>query len=1478
MQKRLFPILSLLLLSVLLTINIPFGSGEPLGALAVQMQLASLDSTAESFNGTGRDELPDFATWRTRRQVNFVDGRVIVKLKPGVEPTIDSRGVLQTGQATLDATLTALGVETITPVFPLLTSSERSVHEPFSADASELARVYRLQLAPGSSLFEVIERLSADPYVVYAEPDYLAHAAFVPNDHRYSDQWGLAKIEAEAAWDVTQGSAAVTIAIVDTGIDLDHPDLADKLWINPGEIPGNGVDDDGNGYIDDIHGWNWVDNNNNPQDDIGHGTHVAGIAAAATDNAIGIAGTCPDCRLMALKVLDAAGQGSYSNIAAAIAYAADKGAHVVNLSLGGYGNSQLLREAVAAASEIAVVVAAAGNGNRQDRFYPAAYEENVIAVTATDPTDQKAAFANYGDWIDLTAPGVSIWSTMYNDTYAVWSGSSMAVPFVSGVAGLVYSHNPDWSAGAVRGHLLQTVDDIDAANPGYAGLLGVGRLNAYQSVTVAAVPELSIVDYAINGVPSGSPEPGSIVTMTVSLRNVWADASGVTGVLSTTDPYVTVINDTTNYGDIAGYSTVTNTAEAFGFSLSAAAPYNHAIPFELALSGDDGVYTETKLFTAAVSSGLEYVSGVISQDTTWTPEITYVVSGNTLVSEGVTLTILPGTIVRFANGRSLQINGILIADGTESYPILMTSTNANPAPGNWNLLRFSTTAGSAQVDENNNYLEGSLLRYTQIEYGMGVSLQGVTAFFDNVIFANNVGNTDGQTIGGANGPGALFVELYRYGTSDDVLVVQNSQFISNTSGGLIVHGYARRAIIHDNIFAYNGGQAVHVEMSTELTSVKANLFNDNNSCIAVGIATSSTIIEDNSFVKCRNPAISTGVGIDIMGGDPLIRRNLFSNSGTSIESSSYSVISGGNPIATSNTIAGSQVGSIFLVYSAVSRYGWNNLVRNWSTYDFYRHPSVQADVDASLNYWGTTDESEISARIFDYYDDFEPGKIVFMPILESPYLDAPGFLLNAALNEDILVGLGTFVLWLDFSKAMSTETLPDVSFGISPAYNTHIIPGNWVSPTHWAGSYNVTHYTGDGIQRVRVAGAIGSDDGIQIPEDTSFIFEIATIGATTVNAEPGYGYVDLSWAASELEIVAGYNIYRASESGGPYSRLNPSIVTETSYLDTSVTNGVTYYYVAKLLTTDLYEMDYSSEAAATPNDYTPPTTPIVVDEGSCTPYSDRLYASWSANDPESGISEYQYGIGSWAGGMDVINWTSAGINTEVTRTGLTLLQGVTYYINVRARNDTALWSAVGSSNGIQVKSGCPAVAFSADITSGYVPLTVQFTDETVGSALEHLWHFGDGSSSSEADPVHTYTSTGSFTVTLTVTGSVASNTRLLPNYITVSEPPPIQESFAVYLPLVAMQFGNSMAGQNPTPLQFTPGTTWWVHTVAQAGAISSSLLDVQVNETGGLLVSSRTKWRQKAKLNCSTTAEKRAPMAARFSRVRPVISSGPCRR
>ncbi|SDY76471.1 S8 family serine peptidase [Thermoactinomyces sp. DSM 45892] len=301
---------------------------------------------------------------------------------------------------------------------------------------------------------EAVEQYSKMPEVEYAEPRQLAHAFWEPNDPHIPQQYGLQKMQVPQAWDVTKGSSSTVVAVVDTGVQANHEDLAGKV----------------------VPGYDFVDNDNNADDGQGHGTHVAGTVAANTHNNIGVAGVAPEVKVMAVRVLDSNGSGTYDWVANGITYAADNGAKVINMSLGGSGGSQALEDAVNYAwSKGVVIMAAAGNTPSTAPNYPA-YYANCIAVAATDSNDAKASFSTHGSWVDVAAPGVDIISTKMGGGYVKYSGTSMATPHAAAVAALVASQGKNHTE--VREILEATADKINGTGNYWAH----GRLNAYRAV------------------------------------------------------------------------------------------------------------------------------------------------------------------------------------------------------------------------------------------------------------------------------------------------------------------------------------------------------------------------------------------------------------------------------------------------------------------------------------------------------------------------------------------------------------------------------------------------------------------------------------------------------------------------------------------------------------------------------------------------------------------------------------------------------------------------------------------------------------------------------------------------------------------------------------------------------------------------------------------------------------------------------------
>jgi len=366
--------------------------------------------------------------------------------------------------------------------------------------SSGLDRIFKLEVPPGVNLDAALAAYAADSNIAYAQPNNLYTLDFVPNDSAYTSQWALHKIEMEKAWDIEKGSPNILVGLIDTGIDFLHPDLKDNIWVNPGEdiqhrgifdsTVFNGKDDDGNGYVDDLIGWDFVNHTNNPMDRHGHGTEVAGVIAAKSNNGIGVAGIAFGCKLVALRAFDETGLGEDVNIASAIVYAADNGIRVINMSFGDVVISPIMRDVIRYAYDKNVVlVASSGNAGGDDQHYPSNYY-GVISVGATTRDDFLTYFTTYGELMDLVAPGESIATTSLGGGYREYSGTSFSAPCVSGVAALILSHNPTFSNAEVRGILVTSTDDV--SGEGWTHRYGAGRLNAYKALQVVYAPKVEI--------------------------------------------------------------------------------------------------------------------------------------------------------------------------------------------------------------------------------------------------------------------------------------------------------------------------------------------------------------------------------------------------------------------------------------------------------------------------------------------------------------------------------------------------------------------------------------------------------------------------------------------------------------------------------------------------------------------------------------------------------------------------------------------------------------------------------------------------------------------------------------------------------------------------------------------------------------------------------------------------------------------------
>lgn len=401
-------------------------------------------------------------------------------------------------------------------------------HSLFSVQGLSLVSV---ALPAGADAYKAVSRFSELSGVEWAQPDYLYEldgGDLTPNDPQAAQQYHHALMQNLSAWNTSTG-AGVVIAITDDGIDLDHEDLAPNIWTNPGEIAGNGLDDDANGYVDDVNGWDFASNDNNPRPSSGayHGTHVAGIAAARLNNSKGVAGTAGGAKIMPIRFTDGFSWSS-STVAASFHYAADNGARIVNTS---YNIDSFVGDAVFTAGlqylydHDVLYLNSAGNSGQLN---PArqVFDQGLFVVN-TGSTDLKASTSNYGWGVDISAPGQQILSTTPGNTYSTLSGTSMATPNAAAAAALIWSAHPTWTRNQVAAQLLGTADDIDAINPNYAGLLGAGRVNSFRAVTqTIAAPRVR----SMGGVPAeGSIGIALPTTLTLDLNDVLDPATVLPG-------------------------------------------------------------------------------------------------------------------------------------------------------------------------------------------------------------------------------------------------------------------------------------------------------------------------------------------------------------------------------------------------------------------------------------------------------------------------------------------------------------------------------------------------------------------------------------------------------------------------------------------------------------------------------------------------------------------------------------------------------------------------------------------------------------------------------------------------------------------------------------------------------------------------------------------------------------------------------------
>ena len=778
-------------------------------------------------------------------QMNFVPNEILVKFKDDVQ--LKSGSLLKSaGITAVDKLLQSHGAEGLEKLFPTETKlkSARVVKDPLGQDMviPSLHNIYKIVLPQLKStgnqppnIFEFMQELKELPEVEYAEPNYIfsigdftpagpemsmleameqpannnisqTATGLIPNDPLYNSQWGIPATKIDVVWNTVTGDETQVIAILDTGVDWTHPDLAANIWQNKNEIEGNGQDNDGNGFIDDIRGWDFINNDNNPMDDNSHGTHVAGIAAAVGDNGIGIAGVNWKAKIMPIKVFQSSGRGDAATIAQGVTYAVNNGATVLNMSFGSYAESLTLKNALANAYATAVLVAAAGNdglcigpGVGCAPMFPAAYTFvlGIEAKTIWSNFDQDGpVFSRYAELhnYELGAPGTGILSTIPGGNYREYSGTSMAAPLVAGAVSLYRKQKPGESQEILFGNFIHTSGqyiDLDKA------------------LNIIPEPRLDIISYelkdTIDGDGDGRPDAGETIELFVKVRNTWGQANDVKIALEFGEfedqSVAQIITNEATVGSISAYATRANTVP-LKIKINPDVADGRDIVFKLKTwYGNQQGESESPLILN-IENGIE-LKGVLNSDLTLYPKKHYIITDNLAIAEGVTLTIKPGTILKFDTDKSLVIAGILNAIGKPDSLIVFTKRNLNSS---WSGIHVS---GSGQVNFNFGEISFGGWYGNSPSYEFIRCRNGSQSIFSNIMFKNNFGTINWTTA-----------------------ILTNCTFSQNYSaGGTIAYPYSQISYnnIINNFSSYNGywGRATLKFNNLDLSNITDNcIFNN----------------------------------------------------------------------------------------------------------------------------------------------------------------------------------------------------------------------------------------------------------------------------------------------------------------------------------------------------------------------------------------------------------------------------------------------------------------------------------------------------------------------------------------------------------------------------------------------------------------------------------------------------------------------------
>ena len=548
---------------------------------------------------------------------DYISGKLIIKFKIASSANVKSTGTTPSISKLKFKSGTLLN---LTPVFNNPGRSESSISK-LKTDTNGLDRIYHVKFTSKLNIEAAINQLLENNDIEYAEPDYIYHTTYVPSDPSLPLQYQLPQIKAPAAWDIIKNSSNITIAIIDAGSDLEHEDLAANIAINTND-PINGIDDDGDGYIDNNRGWDFVgasstnskqDNDPDVKNDANyHGIHVSGIASAVTDNGKGVASAAFNAKLLILKAGADDDAESIYNGYQAIKYAADHHAQVINCSWGGPGGGSFGQDVINyATSRNSLVIAAAGNDGTNSLDYPASFA-NVLSVASVNSDDRRSSFSNFGFLVDISAPGANIYSTFNNNKYGNLSGTSMSTPLVSSAAALVKARFPELDMQQVGEQLTSSTDNVDGKNPSYIGQLGKGRLNLLKAVTQIST-SVKNQKLTIDDSGSGTIPAGDTINLYFDLKNFLSPVNGLNVTISSTNSHVEILKNAVMVGAI-GTNQLKTMVGPFSVYIKPSTPDNEKVDFRINYSANGGAYQDYEMFriTAAVDYLNYHVNDVAS--------------------------------------------------------------------------------------------------------------------------------------------------------------------------------------------------------------------------------------------------------------------------------------------------------------------------------------------------------------------------------------------------------------------------------------------------------------------------------------------------------------------------------------------------------------------------------------------------------------------------------------------------------------------------------------------------------------------------------------------------------------------------------------------------------------------------------------------------------------------------------------------------